>query len=892
MIRFCNMMIVRIVILTVFLLIFTVARAQIVSGVVKDGSGLPLPGATVMLKNTYTGVVSDENGHWQLKVQPGKNVLIISMLGYVTVEKELVVPRSGTSFEAILQNSVTQLNEALIVADTRDLAKEIMQKVREKRRLYLGSLDKYKCRIDRKLSLMRDEPRQMYDSIRQANADSLNEASGSDMFKTPRQRRAERKKARIERRTIRKMRKEHADTLKAETDSVRIQHIGDLNEFILTEFYDQNMSRQLVDAENTYELADVDDYIYISIGYEEEGMEIDHIQFVYSSPYMIFNSAEDWKFNFYDAQLRKEMLCQQPLVSPLSPMGPTLYKYDYAGLHYDDSAKIFKIKVTPVFPNDALFAGFIYIRDSVFCLDEIDLTINPRALTMVNSFRIHQKYVLMDSVHSVPTETTLEYGIKEGRVNLVTTGTSLFSEYIFDSDSTVFPKHTLEMVRYEDEALERDSLWWTINRRIQLTNQEIIYSDYIDSLRNVFSGEEFTRRLDSAYNHIDIWSFLIKGIRHRNRERQTEFYIGALPTQVNFFGIGGYRHNLNGSFSKRFKNDILLDTDADVNYGFSNRDLRGRVGLGLTYIPKKFVRTYVRFGDYYDMINNNPSITSAFSRSNYARTKMFAVSQRMEIINGLFGELTFEHSDQQAISDMNMDNWSNQIFGEINEPIDFDRYIKSEIKLNFVYRIRQRYMFKGNRKILLGSKWPDLTFTWRKGIPGLLNSEVNYDYLEFGAGDYVKLNRYGTSNWDFLIGSYVNKKNLRILENKFFRGSDAFFFSNPLVSFQLLGPTLSTNSAFVRGNYIHHFEGIFDKVPLLGRLKLSVAAGGGFLLMDENNFRHGEFFAGLEKPIRIRRELFRLGVYAVTSDNSVTAADFTLKFGISFYNSFRKKWDY
>ena len=81
------------------------------------------------------------------------------------------------------------------------------------------------------------------------------------------------------------------------------------------------------------------------------------------------------------------------------------------------------------------------------------------------------------------------------------------------------------MVRYEDEALERDSSWWTMNRKIQLTNQEIIYSDYVDSLRNVFSGDEFTRRLDSAYNHIDIWSFLIKGIRHRNREHQTEFYI-------------------------------------------------------------------------------------------------------------------------------------------------------------------------------------------------------------------------------------------------------------------------------------------------------------------------------------------------------------------------------
>ena len=64
-------------------------RAQIISGVVKDGSGMPIPGATVMVKNTYTGVVADENGNWQLKTQPGKSILVISMLGYVTIEKEV-----------------------------------------------------------------------------------------------------------------------------------------------------------------------------------------------------------------------------------------------------------------------------------------------------------------------------------------------------------------------------------------------------------------------------------------------------------------------------------------------------------------------------------------------------------------------------------------------------------------------------------------------------------------------------------------------------------------------------------------------------------------------------------------------------------------------------------
>lgn len=874
------------------LLLSFCVEAQVVSGVVRDEKGEPIPGVNIVIKNTYIGVVADQNGGWKMQVQPGKYVLVFSLIGFTTVEKEVLVQYSPVEIETVLQESVTQLNEALIVADTRDLGRDIMRSARENRKNFLHDASDYRVSVERKLSLMRSEPRNLYDSIREATADSLGKLSGSDMLKTPKERRAERKAERRFRKEQKRLRKMQADTMKRVPDTVRVEHIGSLNESIITQYVNKGQARDVVTAENKYELADFEDYIYISLGYDEEGLEIDDIQFIYDEPYMLFKTAEDWNFNFYEPQLRKEMLCQQPLVSPLSPMGPTLYKYDYAGLRYDDSTKIFKIKITPLFPNDALFTGYIYIRDQVFSIDEVDFSIDPRALTMVNTFRIQQQYLLIDSTRSVPVKTVVEYSIKEGSVIMTTTGTSLYDNYIFNADSSAYPGQSLEMVRYEESALDRDTLWWEQHRKIALTLPELKYGVYVDSLRKVFTGEEFTRKLDSAYNHISIWSFVYKGVGHRNRERQTQYYFGPIPSQMNFFGIGGYRHNINSNFSKRFKNENHLQSSADLSYGFNNHDLRGRLGIGYTYVPKKFVRTYLRFGDFYDMINYNPSITSAFSRSNYARTKMFSVAQRMEVFNGFFAEISFEHSDQQAISGLQMDGWSNQLFGDINEPIDFDRYIKSEFKLNVVYRIGQRYMMKGNRKILLGSRWPDLSFTWRKGIPGLMRSEVDFDYLEFSASDYIKLNRYGTSNWSFMAGSFVNARNLRILENKYFRGSDKYIFSNPLNSFQLLGPTLSSSSAFVRGNYIHHFEGIFDKVPLIGRMKMSVAGGFGFLLMEENHFRHGEFFAGLEKPVRIRRELFRIGVYAITSDNNINRADFTLKFGISTYNLFTRKWDF
>jgi hypothetical protein len=857
-------------------------NSQTLKGVLTDENGTPVPGASIYIKDSYVGVMTDKSGSYQISLQPGKQTVIFKMMGFNTIEKELeIFGNKQFEFDTTLSINAKLLNEAVISADKRSLGKSIIQNVRDKRKDYLDSVKNFQCKIYRRISLENLEPKHVKDSIEKNKIDSLESKLKKNEI---------RKRKRDLKREKRRQKK---DTTKSKIqDTYMVQYISDLDETIATLYYDKPVKyKESVIAENTYDIKWPETFYFMSGIDMSEGVEIGSMSYQPSNPYLQINDAVTADFNFYKTSIAQPSICIKPLLSPIAPGSALSYVYDYEGVIYTDNKKYFKIKISPIFPADALYSGFIIVEDSTWALHSVDLSINPDVLLYCKSFNILQTYKTISGI-SVPEKSTFTYVIKEGKRTITGITDVIYSNYILN-DTIPSKTFSAEVKEYQDLALEKDSVWWADSRPYDLTVNEKKFIKRTDSLSAYYNSDDYIFKTDSSINRIDIWNILYEGISHVNRKSQTMYFINPLLAQINPLGIGGYRHSLGGSFFKRFQNDFLFESEGLLNYGFANKDLRGRAGVGLTYVPKKFVRTFFRFGDFYDQVNSNASISSMFSRSNYARTKTFSVAQRMEIVNGLFGELTYTFSDQTPINNMQQDQWSNDLFGEVNTPLEFTRYIKSEFQLEMKYQLHQKFVMKNNRKILLGSNWPELSFRWRKGIPGMMNSEVNFDYLEFGARDELKLARWGRMSWSVIGGSFVNKTNLRILEYKYFRGSDNIFFSSPSRTLQLLGPTLSSSSTFFQFNVIHHFEGaIIDKIPLMSRLKIGLAAGGGGLIMQENSFRHAEIFGGLERVFRIRRQLFRIGVFAVTADNNLSKADFKIKFGVNFYNSFSRKWDY
>ncbi|MCH4551531.1 SusC/RagA family TonB-linked outer membrane protein [Aestuariibaculum lutulentum] len=97
--------------LLAFVVQLSFAQEKTISGTVSDETGLPLPGTTVLVKGTSSGVSSDFDGNYAIKASQGAT-LIFSFVGYTS--QEIVVGSSNT-INVTMTEDAAKLEEVLIV---------------------------------------------------------------------------------------------------------------------------------------------------------------------------------------------------------------------------------------------------------------------------------------------------------------------------------------------------------------------------------------------------------------------------------------------------------------------------------------------------------------------------------------------------------------------------------------------------------------------------------------------------------------------------------------------------------------------------------------------------------------------------------------------------------
>ncbi len=89
------------------------AQELIVSGIVSDKNGVPLAGASVLIKGTNKGAVTDFDGNYRIRVSSPANVLVFSSMSFKTLE---VTVGSQTTINVSLEEDISTLEEVTINA--------------------------------------------------------------------------------------------------------------------------------------------------------------------------------------------------------------------------------------------------------------------------------------------------------------------------------------------------------------------------------------------------------------------------------------------------------------------------------------------------------------------------------------------------------------------------------------------------------------------------------------------------------------------------------------------------------------------------------------------------------------------------------------------------------
>src|SRR5690348_13800690 len=90
----------------------TYAQAVTLKGKVNDDKGLPVPAASVRLKGTASGAITDGDGAFTISY-PGSGSLVITAIGYATKEVAL---NGQATVTVVLTTDATTLDEVVVTA--------------------------------------------------------------------------------------------------------------------------------------------------------------------------------------------------------------------------------------------------------------------------------------------------------------------------------------------------------------------------------------------------------------------------------------------------------------------------------------------------------------------------------------------------------------------------------------------------------------------------------------------------------------------------------------------------------------------------------------------------------------------------------------------------------
>ena len=396
-----------------FVLPFTLESQSKVGGYIFDTFNEPVPYANVIFKNSSEGTITNENGRFYLESTETWDTLVVSFLGYKTIEFALD-KKVNLNLKFTLEEEASSLQQVVIVRGKQSKKAEenpaiaILEKVwRNRRKNGLKQFKQYEY--------------DKYEKIEFALNTIDSALIKSKFFKG-------------------------MEFIFEQVDTSRIT-----GKTYLPMFINEAVSKVYGDNEIKKEKE-------ILRGNKNSG---------FSDNQSIIAFVDDLytDFNVYDNNLK---FFDKSFVSPLSTNGPNSYNYVLVDSAFIADKWCYNIVYYPRRKNELTFKGDFWVNDSTYAIKDINLQASKSAnINWVKEIYIEQEFnVINDSLFLIKRDYMLSdfaFNKKEQSRGIYGKRTTLYDNYVFDE-----PKpeefYTQEVYNYNEDVYNRDDDFWTENR--------------------------------------------------------------------------------------------------------------------------------------------------------------------------------------------------------------------------------------------------------------------------------------------------------------------------------------------------------------------------------------------------------------------------------------------
>lgn len=428
---FCNMNIRLFSIFFFFGILFSFAQTK-VSGYVFDEFNEPVSFANVLFKGSTKGTITDENGKFYLESDETWNALIVSFIGYETLDFPLA-KKVNYGLEFTLKEETSQLDQVVIVSGKQskknnpaiDLLRKIWANKRSNglKQFKQYEYDKYeKVEFDINTidsALIKSKLfRGMEFVFNQVDTSSVTGKTYLPMF---------------------------------------------INEAVSTVYGNNIINKEKEDLKGNK-----------NSGFSDNQVIIDFVDDLYSD------------FNVYDNYLK---FFDKSFVSPLSKTGISTYNYVLLDSAFVDNKWCYNIIYYPRRKNELTFKGDFWVADSTYAIKQINLQASKSAnINWVKDIYIEQEFeVLNDSLFLVKRDYMMSdfaFSKKEKSRGIYGKRTTLYNNYKFDNDKGK-DFYDKEVYNYDKDIYDRNDAFWAENRFEELSKDEQGVYKMLDTLKTV-----------------------------------------------------------------------------------------------------------------------------------------------------------------------------------------------------------------------------------------------------------------------------------------------------------------------------------------------------------------------------------------------------------------------